>query len=125
MYRPFCIENRARKATLLPAVSLALLVADNAASQSADTSTGKSAPSGSSTRNGSYTRTAKRAKRGAAGNTLLGLAHIGAAHATGKHDGQQAYNQSFLHGYSPESCYRPKGRYLTSWQYGGRSVHTR
>ncbi len=119
------MTNRASEAAKLPAVALALLVTDNTAGQSTHASASKSAPTGSAARNGSYARTAKRAKRSATGNTLLGLVHIGATNAAGEHGGQHGYNQSFFHGYSPESCYRPEGNCLTSWQCEGRSVHTR
>jgi hypothetical protein len=77
---------------LLPAFTLALLMTHNTAGQSAYASAGKGSPTSRAAGNGGNTGTAKSAKSRAAGNTLLGLVHIGATNATGKQGGQQTYN---------------------------------
>jgi len=77
-------------------------VPDYAASQSAHARASQSAPGSGSTGNGGNACAAKRAKGRATGNTLLGLAHIGATDAADKHGGQQRDYQQVFHIFSPE-----------------------
>ena len=67
-----------------------------------DACASKSAPGSGPTGNGGYACAAKRAKGRAAGNTLLGFAHIGAADAADKQGGQQRDYQQVFHVFSPE-----------------------
>ena len=81
---------------------LALLVPDYAASQRAHACASQSAPGSGSTGNGGNVCAAKRAKGRATGNTLLGLAHIGATNAADKQGGQHRDYQQLFQIFSPE-----------------------
>lgn len=81
---------------ILPAASL-LLMAHNAARQSANSGARESAPAGRAAGYGRDARAAQRAESRAAGHALLRPAHICASYSGGQNHCQHAYHQCFSH----------------------------